>query len=1030
LQPSSRSASRRKTLLLAALGGCGLILVLLLSAAPIAERLINLEPLRAQIATQLSQRLGAEVKLPALHLSFFPGPHLRLDDVSVSIPGGAHAQFASISIYPSLLSLLKWKIEVARVQVAAPDVTLPLPRPSGGGTGPPASVDETAAAALAAAAAQAPGLVAVVTDGRVTLKAGDGRRLRFTDVDAHVHLPPSRFSVDVTCGSDFWKTASAHVSLDVPAPEHAPQTSLEIEATGVDVPAVREAALSFAGEAEITRDIFAVLRGGTVSQLTVQAQGRSLSDLGGRDAMVIQGTLAHGRIHVPGVDLALDDVEGDASVAHGMLIGDRVTARHGNSRARSGTLRVGLTGDRPELRVETTVQADAAELPALLQRFIASETLARELRRIHDVQGTASGRLTLSGTTDDVATKVEVSDLHLSGRVQGTSDPLQIDGGRVRYEDRAFEASDLKVALGTSRLSHLSARVDWNATPASLDVRAGAARITSGEAYPWLLAAGWLPDTPSNPKAVSGTLTLNSLHVTGPAPVPAEWRIELAGAAENLEIDAPQLQQWIAPRYPLSLSDLRVARDPEGVSFSAKLAAPKGVSAVVELAVNPRELNIKRLSVRDAQSDASVSLRLGDRRLDLAFEGSLAKTTLDALLSDNRLLGESVKGNFRTHILLDEPMRSTAEGKLEANDIVLSETDTVRLRVERISLEAKSGLVIVDSTIDAGAHSGLHVHGSVRPLPEALVADLDLTAEQIDWERLEPFVSRGDGSSGADAPSWNLPVRGRLRVAAGAFTYAGFTWRPLRALVDVAPSQTTVMVTEANLCGIATPGRITRTAKDLELTFTPRAKGQQLGATLACLANEQQLVTGQYSLTAHVSARGSAADVSQSLQGHVEFNAKDGRIYRLGVLAKVLDVVSIATGSLLNASDVTKDGLAYKSIDVKGDVRNGTLVLSEAVMDGPSVKMVCEGSVDLTRRTVDLTFLAAPLKTVDSVVSRLPLIGTVLGGSLVSIPVRVTGELRNPKVTPLSASAVGKGLLGVMKRTIKLPFTVIEPLVR
>jgi hypothetical protein len=69
----------------------------------------------------------------------------------------------------------------------------------------------------------------------------------------------------------------------------------------------------------------------------------------------------------------------------------------------------------------------------------------------------------------------------------------------------------------------------------------------------------------------------------------------------------------------------------------------------------------------------------------------------------------------------------------------------------------------------------------------------------------------------------------------------------------------------------------------------------------------------------------------------------------------------------------------------------------------------------------------APLKTVDSVVKKIPIVGGILGGTLVSIPVRATGDLTDPKVSALSASGVGSELLGIMKRAFKLPFKVIEP---
>ena len=37
-------------------------------------------------------------------------------------------------------------------------------------------------------------------------------------------------------------------------------------------------------------------------------------------------------------------------------------------------------------------------------------------------------------------------------------------------------------------------------------------------------------------------------------------------------------------------------------------------------------------------------------------------------------------------------------------------------------------------------------------------------------------------------------------------------------------------------------------------------------------------------------------------------------------------------------------------------------------------------------------------------------------------------ELNNPRVTPISPTAVGSGLLGIMKRTLHLPVKMIEPI--
>jgi len=54
-------------------------------------------------------------------------------------------------------------------------------------------------------------------------------------------------------------------------------------------------------------------------------------------------------------------------------------------------------------------------------------------------------------------------------------------------------------------------------------------------------------------------------------------------------------------------------------------------------------------------------------------------------------------------------------------------------------------------------------------------------------------------------------------------------------------------------------------------------------------------------------------------------------------------------------------------------------------------------------------------------------VGYILGGNLVIVPVRVSGHLRDPKVTVLSPSAVGSELLAPMERIIKLPYKIIDP---
>ena len=97
-------------------------------------------------------------------------------------------------------------------------------------------------------------------------------------------------------------------------------------------------------------------------------------------------------------------------------------------------------------------------------------------------------------------------------------------------------------------------------------------------------------------------------------------------------------------------------------------------------------------------------------------------------------------------------------------------------------------------------------------------------------------------------------------------------------------------------------------------------------------------------------------------------------------------------------------------------------------MDAPSMGIAATGEVDFMNRTEDLTVLVSPFGTVDAVVRKIPILRYILAGTLVTIPVAVRGDLSDPKVTPLDPAAVGEELLGIVGRTLKVPFRVISPI--
>jgi len=77
-----------------------------------------------------------------------------------------------------------------------------------------------------------------------------------------------------------------------------------------------------------------------------------------------------------------------------------------------------------------------------------------------------------------------------------------------------------------------------------------------------------------------------------------------------------------------------------------------------------------------------------------------------------------------------------------------------------------------------------------------------------------------------------------------------------------------------------------------------------------------------------------------------------------------------------------------------------------------------------------MTVLVAPFKTIEAILGKIPLLKSVLANKLITVPVRVSGDLNNPNIILLDPKAVGGHVLDIMEGILDLPFKVVDPLFR
>ncbi len=878
----------------------------------------------------------------------------------------------------------------------------------------------------------------------------------------------------------------------------ASDVRLELEARDLDVDSARKAALCMGGNIRVVRDIFDYVRGGEVPAITFRSRAPALDHLGKDEAFRIEGRMQDGRIHIRGPGLDLEEVNGEVVISHGILEGEGLEARLGNSRGHGGRLRVGLKGKDAPFHLEIGVDADMAEVRPILMRVIKPGTFVRELSLVNNIDGRCVGRMTLGENLQSVEAKVDVSQCRMSAEYRRIPYSIRFDGGEVSYETGSIGGRDMSGTLGKSSFSGLAFRIGFGDSP-HLEIESGRFRLFMDEIYPWLLSYESIRRDLELFRDIKGWIDLTGARLTGPVLKPADWDFAVQAAMENVTVDTrlcpepvpvasgrleatpeklgfkdveavlldasavasgtlhgylqglgtaevdlrgrigAKASQWLSDTIRLP-DDLRVrtpfalenatlvwARDGQD-AFKGDFTFPEGTRASLDLLLSPGEFILRSVSVEDADSRATSSVtRTGDT-LGLKFTGNLNHPTLDRIFVHNVVPEITLKGDFLLDIRLDKPAFSKAQGHLEAADFTVPYGWMAPFRFEGLSLDASERGIRVDSAHLLLDESHLSLQGDLGFSPEGIQVEMDLDSDGIDWDTIERVIDRAEGEEAADreSPSPWPWIGGTVRCSTETFTYGQFTWKPLLASVTFSPDDLRVAVTEADICGISTLGALKSSREGLSLDFKLIAKDGNLEPAFPCLSDTQRQVTGRFDLRGELTgvARGDA--VVRALQGDLEFSASNGSILRDPVLAKVFSVLNVTEILRGKVPDLISNKLPYDSMTIKARLQDGSLLLSEATLSGPTVGIAGNGTVNLIDKEVDLKLIVAPLRTVDFIVERTPVVSNIMGGKLITVPVRISGDWKDPSVTMLSAAAVGSRLLEIMKNTLTLPVDLVE----
>jgi hypothetical protein len=499
--------------------------------------------------------------------------------------------------------------------------------------------------------------------------------------------------------------------------------------------------------------------------------------------------------------------------------------------------------------------------------------------------------------------------------------------------------------------------------------------------------------------------------------------------------DTLKFPAWVRKSLQLSVAASHLVWERNGpTAFSGDMTIAKGPEVSVDLVSNGTELKFKRLLLEDSSSRAEISLTLDDKKIDLGFSGKLTGKTAATLIEAGEHPGGWISGDFRVEVTLGRPIRFTAKGKMQGDGFVFPVGDTPFLEVDRLSAEADGQRVRLNSCDLKWGSDEVLLSGNIISLEKGVLVDMEASAEVIDVASIEKKLKKIRQKSekkveSAAAPSW---ASGTVRIKAGHLKYDKISIAPFSADISPTSQGVNVKVTEADFCGISLPGRLSAAHGEISLDLRPAADNKSVESTIGCLSHVfdlNQYATGTFSLSGKITGKVGEEDFIHSLRSDIDLTARDGRIYYIPSILKVLAFLEV-TEIVRGYEDVWRKGLSYDKVVIKETLRHGRLEINEGTLDGPSMKMVSQGYIDFGSNKMDVRFLVSPLRTVDRIIEHIPLIGRLLGYTLLSVPVRVSGDLKDPQVYPFSLSSADSGLVGLMKNTLELPFKLFAPLFR
>ncbi len=365
---------------------------------------------------------------------------------------------------------------------------------------------------------------------------------------------------------------------------------------------------------------------------------------------------------------------------------------------------------------------------------------------------------------------------------------------------------------------------------------------------------------------------------------------------------------------------------------------------------------------------------------------------------------------------------------VRANDLIFHSGQIMLRDLDGHLLIDGGGIEFAPATVRLDGGTRAIVRGTVKLVPQP-EANLDIEAEKADidkvialWNGPPPRPATNRGKSGVTA---------QIRVRVGDGTLHGLHFRQAEGEIRYRRGVLTILPLSFWVGPGNCQGRVvveSDGAAPPMLRISGHMENVDAAAIYHDLLKKQGLITGALRGDFYLEGRAGREFLPTSLGGF-SMEVSQGVLRKFQVLGKVFSLLNISQIFALRLPDMALEGMPFNRLSGNFALHRGILSTEDLFLDGNAMNLSLVGQTDLKTGQQDFLLGVKPLRTVDKIITRIPIAGWILAGedkALITAHFHITGSADNPEVIPVPITSVSKKVLGIFRRVLGLPGKMID----